>query len=119
MDITHNLKKITTGALVSGAVARGGEARLGLAAGAAHAGAYHWCPGDPPPQAVVPRPAWRLCAWLGPVNPNWDTTVCHDYVARDSHSCGGGALLLAAPVSAVVHVSTYNNPQPAHAHHPE
>jgi hypothetical protein len=34
MDITHNLKKITTGALVSGAVA---VAMLGLDAGAAQA----------------------------------------------------------------------------------
>jgi hypothetical protein len=84
VDITHSLKKITTGALVSGAVA---VASLGLATGTAHAGAYHWCPGDPPPQAVVPRPSGGF--WLGPVDPDWDTTVCHDYVARDGQVAEG------------------------------
>lgn len=84
MDITHNLKKIATGALVSGAVA---VASLGLATGTANAGANRWCPGDPPPQAVVPRPGGG--SWLGPVNPDWDTTVCHDYVARSGQVAEG------------------------------
>ena len=84
MDIAHNLEKITIGALVSGAVA---VASLGLASGTAHAGANHWCLRDPPPQAVVPRPGGGF--WLGPVNPDWDTTVCHDYVARSGQAAEG------------------------------
>jgi hypothetical protein len=46
-----------------------GWAGLSLAAGTAHAGAFHWCPGDLPPSR-------------GPLhaNPDWDTTVCHDYI---------------------------------------
>jgi hypothetical protein len=54
MDITHNLKKITTGALVSGAVA---VASLGLAAGTADARPFYWCPGDPPIMGDVPDPS--------------------------------------------------------------
>lgn len=84
MDITLHLRKITTGALVSGAVA---VASLALATGTAHAGAYHWCPGDPPPQASLPdgHGGWKN----GPVNPAWDTTVCHDYVPRSNQVAEG------------------------------
>jgi hypothetical protein len=80
MDITHNLKKITTGALVSGAVA---VASLGLATGTAQAdpqspGPFQWCPGQPLPgsqAASVPGvnvkiPATRVL---------WDNSVCHTY----------------------------------------
>jgi hypothetical protein len=61
--------------LVSGGL---GWACVGLAPGTAQAGSFHWCPGDPPPQAVVPKPNGGMGS--GPVNPDWDTTVCHDYV---------------------------------------
>jgi hypothetical protein len=44
MDMAYNLKKLTTGALVSGAVAVAG---LGLAAGTAEAQPFYWCPVDP------------------------------------------------------------------------
>jgi hypothetical protein len=84
MGMTHNLNKIAAGALVSAAVAVAG---LGLATGTAHAGNYHWCPGDAPPQAVVPRPGGG--SWLGPVNPDWDTTVCHDYAIRGGQVMDG------------------------------
>jgi hypothetical protein len=66
MDITHNLKKITAGALVSGAVA---VAFLGLAPGSAHAGPtwatgpYQWCPGQPLPRTGIV----------------WDMGVCHTW----------------------------------------
>ena len=57
MDITHTLKKTTTGALVSGAVA---VAILGLATGTAQAdpqsqGPFQWCPGQPLRGLALPR----------------------------------------------------------------
>lgn len=67
---------LATTALVSGGL---GWAGLELAAGSAHAGSFHWCPGDPPPKAAVPNPNGPGFV-LAPINPAWDTTVCHDYV---------------------------------------
>ncbi len=65
MNVTHNLKRIIGGTLVSGGVAVAG---LGLAAGTAQAAPgfvplAHWCPGDPVQQ--LPH--------------GWDQSVCHDY----------------------------------------
>ena len=80
MDVTHNLRKITTGVLVSGGVA---VASLGLATGTPHAGAYRWCPGDPPPFASLPD--GRGGRGNGPVDPAWDTTVCHDWIPSSDH----------------------------------
>lgn len=50
MDVIYNLKKLTTGAVVSGAVAVAG---LALAAGTADASEFRWCPGDPPPLGIT------------------------------------------------------------------
>lgn len=80
MDITHNLKKITTGALVSGAVA---VASLGLATGTAQAdpqspGPFQWCPGQPLPgshAASVPGVNVKIPA----THVIWDNSVCHTY----------------------------------------
>ena len=80
MRITYNLKKITTGALISGAVA---VTSLGLAAGTAHAAPFHWCPGDPP-----------IMAAGKPIYPAWDTSVCHDYGTTGDHVKEGKACLL-------------------------
>lgn len=73
--------------LVSGGL---GWAGLGLAAGIAHAGAFHWCPGDPPPQGSTPDPAGHGVNRV-PIYPAWDTTVCHDYVIEGDHVKEGNA----------------------------
>lgn len=67
----------------SAGVWRFGVAGLGLAAGSAQAGALHWCPGDPPPQAVKPGGGYIA------VSPDWDTTVCHDYAIRGGQVMDG------------------------------
>jgi hypothetical protein len=67
--------RIIAGALLSGAVAAVG---VGLGAGTAHAGAFHWCPGDPPPS----RGALHA-------NPDWDMTVCHDYMFQGNQVLEG------------------------------
>jgi hypothetical protein len=80
MDITHNLKKITTGALVSGAVAM---AISGLATGTAQAdpqsqGPFQWCPGQPLPgtrATSVPGVNVKIPA----THVVWDNSVCHTY----------------------------------------
>ena len=80
MDIIHNLKKITTGALLSGAVA---VASLGLATGTAQAGPqspgpFQWCPGQPLPgthAASVPGVNVKIPA----THVIWDNSVCHTY----------------------------------------
>jgi hypothetical protein len=71
---------LVTALLVSGGL---GWAGLGLAAGSAQAGALHWCPGDPPPQAVKPGGGYIA------VSPDWDTTVCHDYAIRGGQVMDG------------------------------
>jgi hypothetical protein len=60
-----------------------GWAGLELAAGTAQAGAFHWCPGDPPPSYG------NLHA-----NPDWDTTVCHDYAFRGNQVMEGNPCTL-------------------------
>jgi hypothetical protein len=80
MDVTYNLRKITTGALVSGAVA---VASLGLAIGTARAdpqspGPFQWCPGQPLPgthAASVPGVNVKIPA----THVVWDNSVCHTY----------------------------------------
>jgi hypothetical protein len=84
VNATRNLKEITVGALMSAAFA---VVSLGIAAAPAHAGPDHWCPGDPPAQAVMPRPGGGF--GLSPVNPNWDTNVCHNYVTGDGQVAEG------------------------------
>ena len=80
MDVTHNLKKITTGALVSGAVA---VACLGLAAGTARAnpqsqGPFQWCPGQPlPGQPAGSYPPTHV-SWPA-THVVWNNSVCHTY----------------------------------------
>jgi hypothetical protein len=75
--------RIIAGALLAGGVAVAG---LGPGAGTAQAGNLRWCPGDPPPQALLPSGG----GWTpGPVNPDWDTTVCHDYTMRDNQVAEG------------------------------
>ena len=71
MDITHTLKKTTTGALVSGAVA---VVILGVTTGTAQAdpqsqSPFQWCPGQPLP-AVTGYPATHVV---------WNNSVCHTY----------------------------------------
>jgi hypothetical protein len=80
MAITHTLKKIAAGALLSGGVA---VACLGLATGNAQAdpqspGPFQWCPGQPLPGARA--------AYVPGVNVTlpgnhavWDDNVCHMY----------------------------------------
>lgn len=60
-----------------------GWATLGPGAGTAHAGAFHWCPGDPPPQGVTTDAIGRV--QRSPIYPAWDTSVCHDYVISGNH----------------------------------
>jgi hypothetical protein len=80
VDITRNLKKITTGALVSGAIA---VSILGLAAGTAQAnpqsqGPFQWCPG----QALPGTPAGSYppthVSWPAR-HVVWNNSVCHTY----------------------------------------
>jgi hypothetical protein len=75
---------LATAAVVSGGL---GLAGLELAAGTAHAGAYHWCPGDPPPQVSATAPNGHTISV--PVHPAWDPNVCHDWVATDGHVMEG------------------------------
>jgi hypothetical protein len=86
MGITHNLKNLTTGVLVSGAVA---VASLGLATGTADAKPFYWCPGDPPIMGNVPDPTGGMKSI--PIYPAWDTSVCHDYGTRGNHVLEGKA----------------------------
>ena len=80
MDITYNLRQITTGALVLGAVA---VASLGLAIATAQAdpqspGPFQWCPGQPLPgthAASVPGVNVKIPA----THVVWDNSVCHTY----------------------------------------
>ena len=84
MNTTHNMKRLVVG-LTMAVLASGGLglAGLDLAAGTAHAGAYHWCPGDPPITGFIPDPADPLHTVIpGPIYPDWDTTVCHDYAIK-------------------------------------
>jgi hypothetical protein len=85
MDITYNVKNLTTGALISGAVA---VATLGLAAGTADAKPFYWCPGDPPIMGVDGN------GKQVPIHPAWDTSVCHDYGTTGDHVREGKACLL-------------------------
>jgi len=73
---------LATTLLVSGGL---GWAGLGLAAGTAHAGAFHWCPGDPPITTLNPATGRGLIT----INPDWDTTVCHDYAIRGNQVMEG------------------------------
>ena len=53
----------------------------------AQAGPLRWCTGDPQPKALLPTPGG---GWApGPVNPAWDTNVCHDYAVRDNEVAEG------------------------------
>jgi hypothetical protein len=61
-----------------------GSAALGPAAGIAHAGAFHWCPGNPPPQGMTTDAAGHAGHRV-PIYPAWDTSVCHDYVIEGDH----------------------------------
>ena len=62
------IHRIIAGALMAGGVA---AASLSLSTGTAQAGTLRWCPGDPPPKALLPTPGG---GWApGPVNPAWDT----------------------------------------------
>jgi hypothetical protein len=65
------LNRIIGGVLLSAGIAVAG---VGLGAATAHAGAFHWCPGNPPITAAKPGGGTVT------INPDWDTTVCHDYV---------------------------------------
>ena len=89
MHRVGNLKKLTTGALVSGAVAVAG---LGLAAGTADAKPFYWCPGDPPIMGAAPDASGNLKP--APIYPNWDTSVCHDYGTTGDHVREGKACVL-------------------------
>jgi hypothetical protein len=84
MDTTPTLKRVITATLLAGGVAVAG---LGLGTGTAQAGPLRWCPGDPPPNALLPTPGG---GWApGPVNPAWDTNICHDYTMRDNQVAEG------------------------------
>ena len=84
MDITHNLKKIATGALVSGAVA---VAFLGVATGTAQAdpqsqGPFQWCPGQPLPGehlGAITIPSRNINIPPSDITVIWDNSVCHTY----------------------------------------
>ena len=60
-----------------------GIAAVGPAAGIAHAGAFHWCPGNPPPQGIIIDGSGHT--QRVPIYPAWDTSVCHDYVISGNH----------------------------------
>ncbi len=90
MNITYNLTKFTTGALVSGAVAVAG---LALATGTADASEFRWCPGDPPPLGITVDAAGHGGNRV-PIYPNWDTSVCHDYGVSGDHVREGKACVL-------------------------
>jgi hypothetical protein len=71
--------KTMAAALLAGGLA---AASMAVGTGAANAGNLHWCPGDPPPETLLPGPggSWHV----GTGNPDWDTTVCHDYSPADN-----------------------------------
>jgi Domain of unknown function (DUF222) len=59
------MKRLIAGLATTALVSSGlGWAGLELVAGTAQAGAFHWCPGDPPPNAVKPGGGYI------PVNPD-------------------------------------------------
>jgi hypothetical protein len=60
---------------------------LSLSAGTAQASPLRWCPGDPPPKALLSTPGGGSAP--GPVNPAWDTNVCHNYTRRDNQVAKG------------------------------
>ncbi len=68
--------------LVSGGL---GWAGLGPAAGIARAGAFHWCPGDPPITTLNPATGRGQIT----INPDWDTTICHDYAIQGNQVLDG------------------------------
>jgi hypothetical protein len=84
MDITNNLKSLTTRALVSGAVA---VASLGLAAGTGQAdpqspGPFQWCPGQPLPgqhYGAISDPTRNIHIPPKDITVVWNKTVCHTY----------------------------------------
>jgi hypothetical protein len=68
------------------------SAGFGPAAGIAEAGAFHWCPGNPPPQGMT-TDADGHAGHRVPIYPAWDTSVCHAYMidgdhVREGSSCG-------------------------------
>jgi hypothetical protein len=64
------MRRLAVGVVTALLVSAGlGLAGLGPGVGIAQAGAFHWCPGDPPPHYGNAH-----------ANPDWDMTVCHDYV---------------------------------------
>jgi hypothetical protein len=90
MDITHNLKKLITGALASGAIA---VTSLGLVTGTADAKPFYWCPGDPPPLGITVDAAGHTGNRVS-IYPAWDTSVCHDYMTTGDHVKEGKACVL-------------------------
>jgi hypothetical protein len=84
MDISHDLKSLTTRALVSGAIA---VASLGLAAGSAQAdpqsrGPFQWCPGQPLPgqhSVAFHDPTRNITIPPTDITVVWDNSVCHTY----------------------------------------
>jgi hypothetical protein len=82
-----NSQRILAAALLAASVAAAG---LGLGAAPAQAGQLRWCPGDPPPEILLPGPGGSTVVGHG--NPAWDTSVCHDYSpadhgVREGHGC--------------------------------
>ena len=76
---TPSRKRLSVGLATTLLVTGGlGWVVLGPAAGTARAGAFHWCPGDPLPKASKPGGGTIT------INPDWDTSVCHDYVIQGS-----------------------------------
>ena len=97
MDITHNLKKMTTGALLSGAVA---VAILGPATATAQAdpqssGPFQWCPGQSLPEHPGGSYSPTHVSWPA-THVVWDDSVCHTYwkltVARGNVRMNDGAV---------------------------
>jgi hypothetical protein len=71
-----------TSRIIAGALLAGSLAAAGVGPGAGTAQALRWCPGDPPPKGLQSMPDGSTTT--APVNPAWDTNVCHDYVMRDN-----------------------------------
>lgn len=91
MTTNHTMKRLvvglTTAVLVPGGM---GLAGLELAAGTAQASPGHWCPGDPPITTLNPATGQGLIT----INPDWDTTVCHDYMISGGQVLEGKACML-------------------------